>query len=290
MPQISILILTYNSINFIGPCLDSVFNQDFSDFEIIVIDNGSRDGTANFIENNYPQVKLVENKLNLGACKARNQGIEHASGDWIFTLDSDVVLKSGFLSEASRIIKFLPPDTGMIQPKILHTDKKTIYSAGIFLSRARRFFDIGKGKSDSGQLDKRRDIFGACSAAALYNRQMLRELKEDTGYFDERFFFLVEDVDLSWRAKRKGWGCVFSPEICCYHYGNSSDHSERIRRSLCFKNRLLMILKNEGIFGKIRLIPVFFFYDIPRWAFLICNKTEEKSRKEVSVGTITQPT
>lgn len=78
MKELSIVILTFNGIKFIGPCLDSIFTQDYQDFEVIVIDNGSSDGTALFVKENYPHVILVENKENLGACKARNQAIEIA--------------------------------------------------------------------------------------------------------------------------------------------------------------------------------------------------------------------
>lgn len=281
MPKISIVILTYNSINFIKPCLDSIFNQDSPDYEVIVVDNGSQDGTADFIKKNYPQVKLIENRKNFGACKARNQGIELSGGDWILTLDSDTILKKDFLLQMLTKIQTLSFDNiGMIQPKILKIDKKTIYSVGIFLSSLRRFFDIGKDKKDSGQFDKQNYIFGGCSAAVFYKRQMLEEIKEDTGYFDERLFFLVEDVDLAWRAKRRGWSCIFSSDIVCFHYGNSSNYDRQARRYLCFRNRLLMILKNERLLGKIKLVPVFFIYDLSRLLFLTFSSIKLKLRKD----------
>ena len=90
--MLSVIVLTFNSIKFIKPCLDSVFSQGYKDFEVIIVDNGSSDGTGGFIKDNYPQVALIENNENLGAAKARNQGIERARGDWVLTLDCDVVL------------------------------------------------------------------------------------------------------------------------------------------------------------------------------------------------------
>lgn len=118
-------------------------------------------------------------------------------------------------------------------------------------------------------------------AAALYKRKMLEEIKEDNGYFDERFFFLVEDVDLAWRAQRRGWKTIFCPEAVCYHFGNSSGYDKKIRQYLCFRNRLLLISKNERIFGKIKLIPLFFIYDLPRLLFLAFNYSRLNVRKEV---------
>ena len=282
MSEISIVILTYNSIKFIKSCLDSIFSQDHLNFEVIVVDNGSKDGTASFIKENYPLVSLIENKENLGAAKARNQGIEATKGEWILTLDCDIILRENFLSQILKSTKILPHNVGIIQPKILRADRKTIYSTGIFLSSIRRFYDIGKETKDIGQFDKPRYVFGTCSAAAFYKRQMLEKINEDNGYFDARFFFLVEDVDLAWRAQRNGWKAVFRPEGVCYHFGNSSGCDKKTRQYLCIRNRLLLISKNEKVMGKIRLIPIFLIYDLPRLLFLLFNLTRVNSGKEVS--------
>jgi hypothetical protein len=236
---------------------------------VFVVDNGSGDGTVDLIKKEYPQITLIENKQNLGACKARNQGIEASKGEWILTLDCDIVLERNFLFKALKTINDLPPKVGMVQAKILKPDKETIYSCGIYLSRLRRFFDIGKGKEDIGQFDKSMYIFGACSACALYNCRMLEEVKEDKGYFDERFFFLVEDVDLSWRAQKKGWKAIFYPQAICYHSGRSSGIPEKMRQYLCFYNRYLMIKKNETLAGKLKLFILGFWYEAFRLFFLV---------------------
>ena len=269
-PYLSIVIVTFNSQNFIKSCLSSIFTQGERDFEVIVVDNGSIDNTVNFIKEKYPEVRLIENKRNLGACKARNQAIEMAGGPWILTLDCDVVLKKNFLQQIHKYIEKLPSKIGALQPKILMPDKKTVYSCGIHLSRLlRRFHDIGQGKRDSRKFDKPKYIFGLCCAAALYNRKMLRELKEPAGYFDERFFFLVEDVDLAWRAQNKGWKVIFFPEAICYHYGNSSDCNKKMRQYLCFRNRYYSIMKNEGFKKYLGRVLPLFLYDLPRLFYLL---------------------
>ena len=109
MSKISTVIITFNSEKFIKSCLDSIFTQDYRDFEVIVVDNGSKDGTVDFIKENYPQVTLIENKENLGTCKVRNQGIEIAKGEWILTLDCDVTLEKNFISQILEAIKHLSP-------------------------------------------------------------------------------------------------------------------------------------------------------------------------------------
>jgi len=262
MSEISIIILTFNSIKFVKSCLDSIFSQDRQNFETIVVDNGSNDGTTNFIKEKYPQVILIENKDNLGACKARNQGIEIARGKLVLTIDCDIVLERVFLSRIVEAIKIAPTYVGMIQPKILNFDKRTIYSCGIYLSWLRRFYDIGKGKFDNGQFDKPQYIFGACSAAALYRREMLEAIKEDIGYFDERFFFLVEDVDLAWRAQKKGWRTLYHPEAVCCHCGNSSSLNKSLRQFLCWRNRMFMLKKYR--LNRFKLTVIYLFYDLPR--------------------------
>jgi GT2 family glycosyltransferase len=269
MLKLSVIVLTFNSVEFIKPCLDSIYNQGYPDFEVILVDNGSKDDTVFLVKESFPDIKLIENRKNLGACKARNQGIEEARGDWILTLDCDVLLEEDFFSNIINFAENSQEPIGMLQPKILKEDKKTIYSCGIYLSKLlRRFYDIGKDKIDEGQFDDQKNIFGACCAAALYRRTMLEELKGETGYFDERFFFLVEDVDLSWRAQKRGYKALFIPQALCYHTGNSSHTNPKLRQYLCFRNRHFMIAKNNGSADFIRNSISLFFYDLPRSIYL----------------------
>jgi GT2 family glycosyltransferase len=282
MPGLSLIIITFNSDNFIKSCLDSVFSQSYKYFEVIVVDNGSKDDTVNLIRNNYPQATLIENKQNLGACKGRNQGIYASRSKWVLCLDCDIILESGFLNKIMNFASLTESDIGMLQPKVLKYDKKKVYSCGIYLSKIRRFYDIGKDDYDNGRFDNSRHIFGVCSAAALYRKDMLEEIKDSHGYFDERFFFLVEDVDLSWRAQKRGWKASFFPEAICYHLGNSSGFSKKIRQYLCFRNRLLLILKNDTLASKIKLIPVFLMYDLPRLAFVLFNYPGLNLKRQLS--------
>jgi GT2 family glycosyltransferase len=269
MAEVGAVVLTYNSIKFIGPCLDSLFSQGLMGLEVIVVDNGSQDRTAEFIRKNYPQVILLENKENLGAARARNQGIEICRSGWVLVLDCDIVLAPDFLMHLLHYTRKPEPALGMLQPKILNIDRKTIYSCGILLTFIRRFYDIGKGEIDNGRFDESKYIFGACSAAALYNRKMLEDLKEDSGYFDERFFFLIEDVDLSWRSQRDGYRTLFAPEAVCYHWGNSSATNPKLRQYLSLRNRYYAIRKNESLAGRSRFILSFFIYELPRFVFLL---------------------
>jgi len=266
---ISVIILTFNSRDLVESCLHSIKKQKPDDTEVIIIDNGSTDSTVDFIKDKYPDFRLVDNKHNLGACKARNQGIEISSGEWILTLDCDVILDSDFFQSLSKELSILKGNIGMVQPKILKSDKVTIYSTGISLTYFRRYHDIGQGKPDSNDFNYTRSVFGACSAAAIYRRSMLNQIKNKKfGYFDERFFFLVEDVDLAWRAQRENWKGIYLPTLRCFHLGDSSHTDKKKRMFLNFRNRYLSICNNENIFVAIIKMPFNLIYDLPR-AFIM---------------------
>lgn len=271
--MLSIVILTYNSRKYIKACLDAVFAQRVHKTEIIVVDNASTDGTKEWVREHQPQVRLIENLRNVGASQARNQGIKRSSGEWVLALDCDVALESGFLEKFNAARSGFAGDVGMVQPNVLEGDGRTIYSQGIYLSRLRRFFDLNRGKPRDFAGNEKKKIIGPCSAAAFYRRSMLESLREPTGYFDERFFFLVEDVDLAWRAKRAGWKVVFEPRCICFHTGNSSATDPELRRYLSFRNRHWMIAKNEGPWGKILLAVIALPYELARFfSMAVSNK------------------
>ena len=268
MIKISVIIPTFNSEKYIVPCVEAIVDQRRKDIEIIIVDNGSKDNTLALIAQHCSQAVLIKNNYNSGACKARNQGIEIASGDWVLSLDCDCVLSNDFFSVFDTFCLNLSADIGLVQPKVLQQDRKKIYSAGISLSFLRRFYDIGYNQPDCAKFQIPRNVFGACSAASLLRRQMLNEVVDDFGYFDERFFFLVEDVDLSWRAGKKGWKTLFRPELVCYHYGNSSGHHKKTRQFLSFRNRFYTIKKNEGMLKYSGKALPLLCYDFPRMIYL----------------------
>lgn len=269
MVALTIVVVTYNSMQCIKDCLASVVSQAGEDIEIIVVDNNSKDGTAGYIATVSPKIHAIENKQNRGVAMARNQAIAIAQGKWVFTLDCDVVLDKDFLPFLLRSLHTLPSGVGMVQPKILYPDGKTIYSCGIHFSHLRRFHDIGKGSVDQEKYGSIKDIFGVCAAAGLYNRRMLEEIREKTGYFDERFFFLVEDVDVALRAQQKGWRALFLPDIACRHYGNSSRTDRLARQYFCWRNRTFLLEKCP--LKKYSRLLIWLMYDAPRVVWLVLS-------------------
>ncbi len=267
--MISVIILTFNSLKYIKPCLDSIFGQGLEEIEVIIVDNGSVDGTYEFIIQTYSQVKLIRNNLNIGSAKGRNQGIEISSGDWVLTMDCDVKLETGFFERFEAVLKNLPEEVGMVGPQILDKGEKTVYSKGVYLTSLKRFYDYARGKPFSLDSLIPKKVIGPCSAAAFYRRKMLEEIKDAAGYFDDRFFFLVEDVDLAWRANVKGWKFHYLPEALCIHTGDSSLTNKKLRQYLCFRNRKIMLRKNLSGFDRIKIYAISFPYDLLRYIFIL---------------------
>ena len=255
-------------------------NQDCSDIEIIIIDNGSSDGTYEKIINGYKYVKVLRNDDNLGSSVARNQGIFISKGEFIVFMDCDVQLGKGFLFKLIEIIKQMPKEIAAISPKII--DKRTgkLFSCGLHISSIYRVYDIGRKKSIDDFMQPIR-IDGPNSCCAIFKRECLFNIKE-RNFFDEDFFFLFEDADLVVRLKNKGFKAFLYPELICYHQEGSSDFSQEFRGFLCFRNRWYMILKyNKGL-GLALFIFKSFFYDLPRTIyFALTNSYFLKAVKDI---------
>lgn len=269
MPEVSIVIVGYNSLAFLQTCIPTIYRQSFIDFEVILVDNNSQDETVKFVRNYYPQIKLIENKTNVGFAKANNQAIKVSTGTYILTLNPDVELEDNFLhklvnffenSEANR--RF-----GMLCSKMLRKDRKTIDSTGLILTRLRRFFDRGSGQIDNGKFNKPAEVFGCCAAAALYKRDMLEDIRVAEEYFDEDFFLFVDDVDLAWRSQNRGWNAYYVPDAICYHQRYSCGYDRQLTQYYSLRNRYFMIIKNEQRIWS--YVPIFFIYDIPRFIYML---------------------
>ncbi len=279
----TIIIPAYNSLIHLKKGIYSIINQPSPfDLEVIVIDNGSQDGTYEFIKEKFPSVKIIKNKDNKGTSMARNQGIKLSSGRYLMFMDADVELSSNFFIILERHLKNLPSDIGAISPKIIDKNTKKIFSCGLKITSIYRAYDVGKNKNPEKFLDSF-FIDGPNTCCGIFRRETLEAIKSKNGsYFDENIFFLFEDVDMALRLKKKGIKSIFIPELICIHQGNSSSTPSNLRQYLCFRNRLYIIIKNYR-----RNLFKFFiksmFYELPRTIYLlITNKLTYKAIKELS--------
>jgi len=216
MELISVIVLNYNGKGFLDGCLTSLASQTYSDFEVIVVDNGSRDGSPEYIEDNYPWVRLAKNNENLWFAGGTNAGIRAAKGEFILTLNNDSRADSRFIEELIK--PMADPEVGVCAAKMLFPDGR-INSAGICISRSGAAWDRGMFEPDRGQYEFVEEVFGACAGAALYRREMMDEI----GLFDEDFFLYLEDVDLAFRARLAGWKCLYVPGArVIHHHGGTA--------------------------------------------------------------------
>ena len=205
--KISIIIPNYNGATFLKTCLDSLQKQSFQDFELIVVDNGSRDDSITLTKKMLPSATIFQYDKNTGFSKAVNRGISLARGKYIFLLNNDTELDQHCLK---YLADFLDnnPQASFVAPKMLYlNNKEIINNAGDTLSIYGLAHKRGNGEKDQGQYDQVEPIFGACAGGAIYRR----ELFDMVGLFDESFFAYLEDVDFSFRAQSQGYHCYYLP-------------------------------------------------------------------------------
>jgi len=283
--MISIIVVNYNRKDLLKNCLDGAMAQSFKDIEIIAVDNGSSDGSPDMVKAGYSGVVLIENKENLFFCKANNQGIEVAKGDLILCLNSDCVLEWDYLKEAVSSFN-VGEKIGMVSGKILRMDKKTIDSTGLFVAGNRKPLERGYGKPDKGRYDNPGYVFGVSGSCMLMRKDMLDDIKDENGYFDETFEMYYEDLDLCWRAWKKGWKAYYNPKAKAYHArggtsitlggsnrrpGLNLAYIEDDLKKKYIRNRYKCMRKNDTMQGFIAHLPFILLYEIKIYFYIIGN-------------------
>ncbi|MBI5404053.1 MAG: glycosyltransferase family 2 protein [Ignavibacteriae bacterium] len=250
MKLVSINIVNWNGLQFIGHCIDSIKLQTYKNIEINIIDNNSSDGSVDFLTTKYPDIKLVKNMRNEGFSKAHNQAIIISSGEYILPLNFDIILAPTFVEEMVNAIES-SSEVGIVSGKlyILRDGEKTniIDSTGITM-QGMFPADRGQNEIDSNQYAKVEDVFGASGAAPLFRREMLEDIRLNEEYFDEDFYIYVEDVDLCWRAQLYGWKALYTPLAIAYHSrGATRKNDSEMKRDyllIGYRNRYWTIIKN----------------------------------------------
>ena len=205
---VDIIIVNWNHGKYLENCLEALTNQTYPTLEITIVDNGSLDGSVEWLTQHHPHLHLLTFSENVGFSRAFNHAVNNTTEPFILSLNPDVVAQPACIAE---LVQTIGEDEriGIVTPKLLRADDPALIdSTGLFLDRRRRPYDRGQMCADRGQYDHQREVFGACGAAALYRRAMLEDLAHDGEYFDEDFFAYYEDVDLAWRAQARGWRAV----------------------------------------------------------------------------------
>jgi GT2 family glycosyltransferase len=213
MPEISVIVLNWNGKHFLEACLTSLRKQTFRDFEVILVDNGSSDGSTDYVRTNFPEVRLLALPENLGFCGGNLAGWKETRGELVVLLNNDTEAHPEWLEQLHQAcLEF--PAAGHFASKMMMFDERTkIDNCGFAVTSAGFTIDLGRNEQDGPQWQEARSVFGACGGAAAYRRRML----EDIGFLDTDFFMTYEDTDIAFRGQLAGYECRFVPRAIVYH-------------------------------------------------------------------------
>ena len=280
---VSAILVNWNSGARLAGCLARLEAQTTHPLEIIIVDNGSTDGSLALVTPSREKLRTVKNEYNAGFSRAFNQGLSIARGEYILSLNADVSVQPDFVEELLAALDE-SPRVGMACGKLLSgagpEDGRLIDSTGLFVSRQRRPYDRGQGEQDRGQYDDRRIVFGACGAASICRQSMLDDISCNGEVLDEDFFVYYDDADLSWRAQLRGWHCRYQPTAVAWHERGGGDTLRRRSNApkLAFaqihalKNRYLMMLKNDSWSGLIPALPAILVNDLARLGYIAIRR------------------
>ncbi len=247
---LTIVVPTYNRIELLRECLASLDAQTFTDFEVLIVDDGSEEDIESFAATEFPHARVLRLSQNAGFAAAVNTGLREIRTDRVMLLNNDMTLKAECIEKLMHALEEGP--AAMVAPLVLwKDDPKTIYSAGDRVRRNGRPESIGF-RCPRENFDFSETVFGVSAGAAVYRKEVF----ERVGLLDERFVAYFEDVDLSFRARLAGFEAACVPDAVAYHVGSASQLGKTWWRSRqCYRNHALLVLKNMPLALLIRYAP-----------------------------------
>ena len=257
-PCVSVVIVHHKGVERLLNCLESLFKTDYDNIQVFLVDNGSRDNSVDFAEKIYgDRLKIIRSKTNLGFVGGNNLALKHVWGKYVVLLNDDTEVAPDWLS---HIVDVAEGDSsiGAVQPKLLSLTAPRYFeyngcaggmmdAYGVPLCRGRVFDVI---EEDRGQYDSASEIFWAGGAAILIRREVL----DETGLLDENFFAHMEEIDLCWRIRLRGYRILSAPSSIVYHLGGGTLVPEKYY--LKHRNNLVMMLKNYSFSGLLRFFSL----------------------------------
>lgn len=240
IPQVTIIIPNWNTRRWLPGCLDGLRAQQFRDFRVVLVDNGSSDDSVAFVRQHYPEIEILALAENRGFAAAVNAGIQHTDTEYVVLLNPDTLPQPDWLTHLVKRIAGSPPEVGALASKMLSLQNPTLMDdAGDSLSwyGSARKRGVGLAAQAYNEVV---EVFSTCAGAALYRRCFLSEV----GGFDEGFGSYLEDIDVGLRGRLLGYRYLYVPEAQILH----QSHGAGIARSryvyLMTRNRLAVLLKN----------------------------------------------
>jgi len=248
VPKVAVVILNWNGVSYLRQFLPSVLSSTWPNLDIIIGDNASTDGSVEFLEKNFPSVRIIQNDKNYGFTGGYNKVLEHVDADYFILLNSDVEVADGWIEPVVTLMEH-EPLIAAAAPKIKAFAQKDHFehagAAGGFIDKfgypfcqGRIFYEIEK---DNGQYNQSKEIFWATGAALFIKKSCWVE----AGGFDDRFFAHMEEIDLCWRLKNMGYKIMYCAESEVLHVGGGTLNVENpFKTFLNFRNNLLLLKNN----------------------------------------------
>lgn len=261
--MISIIITNYNGLKWLKVCLDSLFSQTYSDFEIILVDNGSTDDSIKFLEENYKdsRLKIIKSEKNLGFAGGNNLGFNNSIGEYILLLNNDTWVENNFLEEL--INAFMQnKNIGCAQSKILlMNEKDTLDTVGAYWTDSSFLYYFGSYKKNIEKYDIPMPFFSCKGASMIVKREIIEKIGK---LFDDDFWCYYEDTDLCNEIWIMGYECWYWPKAICYHAngGTSLGFKNSYIQFHNFKNKLLSFIKTLEIKTLVITLPIYFIFCI----------------------------
>jgi len=236
----TVIIPNWNGAQWLPLCFKGLSQQAFKDFSVILVDNGSRDGSVDFVQKNYPLTTVISFPENKGFAAAVNAGIQNTSSEYIALLNSDTYPHTTWLANLIRTLENSPTSIGGVASKMLKMeDPGIIENAGDVLSWQGAAAKRGRG-FPSASHQETTEVLSVCAGAALYRKSFLTQ----TQGFDEHFFAYLEDVDLGLRGRHLGYKYILAYDAEVLHQGHGSKLPQSHYVKLMTRNRLLLLFKN----------------------------------------------
>lgn len=259
MSKTTVVIPNYNGMKYIVGCLDSLQNSMQKDyvFEIIVVDNGSQDGSLELIKEKYNKIRLIELGKNTGFAYAVNRGIEAADTEYVLLLNNDIIVYSDMVKALELALDEEQRAFSINALMLSMTSPDKVDGAGDYYCALGWAYAFGKDKSAEafkGDLT-RKNIFSSCAGAAIYRKSVFEEI----GLFDEEHFAYLEDVDVGYRARIAGYKNLLEKRSVCEHAGSGSSGSRynEFKIKLSSRNSIYLILKNMPVLQIVINLPFF---------------------------------
>jgi len=265
-PKVAIVILNWNGLKYLREFLPSVIASTWPNLDIIVGDNGSTDGSVDFLKENFPAVKIIQNDKNYGFTGGYNRVLERVEADYFILLNSDVEVPARWIEPVIDLMES-DPQIAAAAPKIKSFAEKDHFehagAAGGFIDRygypfcrGRMFYEI---EIDNGQYQQSDEVFWATGAAMFVKKKYWVA----AGGFDDRFFAHMEEIDLCWRLKNMGYKVMYCAQSEVYHVGGGTLNTENpFKTFLNFRNNLLLLRNNLSFWRGLFIIGVRFWMDL----------------------------